>query len=128
MPFFLDRAGADAVYAAEVSLHMCDVGEEATITNGYLGKMLCGYLRLLQSTCVPRCLCSGLTVPGKVTMLDRDARRLDTSRHPDGIPPDLPRRADLLVYEVCAIGSLLHAALLIPLHSFFVPADLAVKN
>lgn len=30
----------------------------------------------------------------------RDARRLDVYRKPDGTPPDLPRRADLLVYEV----------------------------
>lgn len=32
-------AGADAVYAAEISQHMCDVGEEATIMNGYLGSI-----------------------------------------------------------------------------------------
>lgn len=30
----------------------------------------------------------------------RDARRLDVLRKADGTPPDLPRRADLLVYEV----------------------------
>jgi hypothetical protein len=35
----LCRAGADAVYAAEISQHMCDVGEEATIMNGFLGRI-----------------------------------------------------------------------------------------
>ena len=34
----------------------------------------------------------------------RDARRLDVHRKPDGTPPDLPRRADLLVYEVFDSG------------------------
>lgn len=33
------RAGADAVYGAEVSQHMCDVGEETTIMNGFLGAL-----------------------------------------------------------------------------------------
>eukprot|EP00887_Chlorella_sp_A99_P004798 scaffold4.g4798.t1 len=70
-------AGADSVYAAEMSQHMCDVGEEATIMNGFLGK---------------------------ITMLDRDARRLDVLRKPDGTPPDLPRKADVLIYEVFDSG------------------------
>lgn len=65
------------MYGAEISAHMCDVGEEATIMNGFLGR---------------------------VTMLDRDARRMDTQRKPDGTPPELPRRADLLVYEVRYMG------------------------
>lgn len=34
----------------------------------------------------------------------RDVRRLDVFRKPDGTPPDLPRRADLLVYEVGRLG------------------------
>ena len=54
---------------------MCDVGEEATIMNGFLGR---------------------------ITMLDRDVRRMDVLRKPDGTAPELPRRADLLVYEVRA--------------------------
>lgn len=32
-------AGADAVVAAEVSQHMCDVGEEACVMNGFLGRI-----------------------------------------------------------------------------------------
>lgn len=32
-------------------------------------------------------------------LLPRDARRLDVFRKPDGTPPDLPRKADLLVQE-----------------------------
>ena len=35
----LCRVGADAVYAAEISQHMCDVVEEATIMNGFLGRI-----------------------------------------------------------------------------------------
>lgn len=34
------RAGADEVIAVEQSQHMCDVGEEATIANGFLGKIM----------------------------------------------------------------------------------------
>lgn len=65
------------MYAGEVNGHMCDVGEECTILNGFLGK---------------------------ITMLDRDVRRMDTRRKPDGTPPDMPSRADLAVYEVFDSG------------------------
>lgn len=34
------RAGSDEVIAVEQSQHMCDVGEEATIANGFLGKIM----------------------------------------------------------------------------------------
>ncbi|GAB4824134.1 hypothetical protein N2152v2_011180 [Parachlorella kessleri] len=71
------RAGAKAVYGAEVNIHMCDVGEETTIMNGFLGRVM---------------------------LLDRDVRRMDTLRKPDGTPPELPRRADLAVYEVFDSG------------------------
>jgi hypothetical protein len=33
------RAGADAVYGAEITQHMCDVGEEACIMNGYFSRI-----------------------------------------------------------------------------------------
>lgn len=33
------RAGADEVYGAEISAHMCDVGKEATIMNGFLRRI-----------------------------------------------------------------------------------------
>ena len=56
---------------------MCDAGEETAIMNGFLGK---------------------------INMLDRDARRLDVLRKPDGTPPDMPRKADVLVYEVRGWG------------------------
>lgn len=65
------------MYAAEISQHMCDAGEETAIMNGFLGK---------------------------INMLDRDARRLDVLRKPDGTPPDMPRKADVLVYEVRGWG------------------------
>lgn len=71
------RAGAHSVYAAEINGHMCDVGEECTILNGFLGRVI---------------------------MFDRDVRRMDTLPKPDGTPPELPRRADLAVYEVFDSG------------------------
>ena len=71
------RAGADEAFAVEVSAHMCDVAEETTIMNGFLGKIL---------------------------VLDRDVRRMDTVMKPDGTAPELPRRADLAVFEIFDSG------------------------
>jgi len=71
------RAGADEAYAVEVSAHMCDVAEETTIMNGYLGKIL---------------------------VLDRDVRRMDTVRKPDGTAPEMQQRADLAVFEIFDSG------------------------
>ena len=71
------RAGADQVYGAEISQHMADVAEETTIANGFLGK---------------------------IYILDKDVRRLSTVRKPDGTPPDLPRPADVAVYEIFDSG------------------------
>jgi len=71
------RAGADEVFAAELSAHMCDVAEETTIMNGFLGKIL---------------------------VLDRDVRRMDTKPKPDGTAPELPRPVDLAVFEVFDSG------------------------
>lgn len=58
---------------AEINRHMCDVAEECLASNGCLGR---------------------------VTMLDRDVRRMTAEPGPDGAPADLERRVDLLVYEV----------------------------
>jgi predicted RNA methylase len=71
------RAGADSVVGAEINGHMCDVGEECALANGFLGR---------------------------VQLLDRDVRRMDTARKPDGTAPELPRRADLAVFEVFDSG------------------------
>ena len=71
------RAGSDSVVGAEQSAHMCDVGEECEVMNGF----------------APRCL-----------LLNRDARRMDTKPKPDGTPPDLDRKADIVVYEVFDSG------------------------
>jgi len=71
------RAGVDEAYAVEVSAHMCDVAEETTIMNGYLGKIL---------------------------VLDRDVRRMDTVQKPDGTAPELQQRADLAVFEIFDSG------------------------
>lgn len=58
---------------AEINRHMCDVAEECLASNGCLGR---------------------------VTMLDRDVRRMTAEPGPDGAPADLERRVDLLIYEV----------------------------
>jgi predicted RNA methylase len=71
------RAGADEAYAVEVSAHMCDVAEETTIMNGFLGKIL---------------------------VLDRDVRRMDTLHKPDGTAPEMQRRADMAVFEIFDSG------------------------
>lgn len=71
------RAGADYVYAAEMNSHMCDVAEECTIMNGFLDKIL---------------------------VLDRDVRRMDVLRKPDGTAPELQRPVDLAVFEVFDSG------------------------
>ncbi len=71
------RAGADYVYAAEMNSHMCDVAEECTIMNGFLDKVL---------------------------VLDRDVRRMDVLRKPDGTAPELKRPVDLAVFEVFDSG------------------------
>lgn len=78
------RAGADDVYAAEISAHMCDVAEDTTLLNGFLGKIL---------------------------VLDRDVRRMDVVRKPDGTAPELPRPADLAVFEIFDSGLIGEGAL-----------------
>ena len=78
------RAGADAVVAVEVSQHMCDVGEECVVMNGFAHKVL---------------------------FLNRDARRMDVSRKPDGTPPDMEDKADIMVYEVFDSGLIGEGAL-----------------
>ena len=80
------RAGADFVHAVEQNGHMCDVGEETVCMNGY-----------------------GL----KVMFHNKDVRRLFTKesegliKHglkPDGNPPEMERKSDILVYEVFDSG------------------------
>jgi len=71
------RAGADYVYAAEMNGHMCDVAEECTIMNGFIDKIL---------------------------VLDRDVRRMDVLRKPDGTAPELKRPVDLAIFEVFDSG------------------------
>ena len=87
------RAGADHVYAVEMSGHMCDAGEETVCLNGY---------------------------GTSIMFLNRDARRLFTKesdgliKHglkPDGNPPEMERKADVLVYEVFDSGLIGEGAL-----------------
>lgn len=131
-------AGADEVVAAEVSQHMCDVGEEVCIMNGFLGRITmldrCGlwaaggerrgleavWLYMRVGKCINHWLQARMEMPrhagGQAGVYSksfptpvprRDARRLDVLRKADGTPPDLPRRADLLVYEVGGCGVML---------------------
>jgi protein arginine N-methyltransferase 7 len=78
------RAGADKVVAVEMSQHMCDVGEETVVMNGYADKIL---------------------------VLNRDARRMDVVRKADGTPPDMEQKADILIYEVFDSGLIGEGAL-----------------
>ena len=71
------RAGADYTYAAEMNAHMCDVAEECTIMNGFLDKIL---------------------------VLDRDVRRMDVLRKPDGTAPEIERPVDIAIFEVFDSG------------------------
>mmetsp|Transcript_2735 Transcript_2735/g.6574 ORF Transcript_2735/g.6574 Transcript_2735/m.6574 type:complete len:327 (-) Transcript_2735:94-1074(-) len=78
------RAGADQVVAVEMSQHMCDVGEETIVMNGFADKIL---------------------------FLNRDARRMDVVRKADGTAPDMERKADVLIYEVFDSGLIGEGAL-----------------
>ena len=78
------RGGADRVVSVEMSQHMCDVGEECVVMNGYADKIL---------------------------FLNRDARRMDVVRKPDGTPPDMEKKADILIYEVFDSGLIGEGAL-----------------
>ena len=59
---------------AEMSQHMCDVGAETVVMNGYAAQCM---------------------------LVNKDVRRMDVAQKPDGTPPDMPAKADLLIFEVC---------------------------
>ena len=93
LSMFAMRAGADFVYAVEMSHHMCDAGEETVCVNGY---------------------------GTSIMFLNRDARRLFTKesegliKHglkPDGNPPEMDKKADVLIYEVFDSGLIGEGAL-----------------
>jgi len=93
LSMFAMRAGADSVYAVEMSPHMCDAGEETVCMNGY---------------------------GTSIMYLNRDARRLFTKesegliKHglkPDGNPPEMERKSNVLVYEVFDSGLIGEGAL-----------------
>lgn len=88
------RHGADKVVGCEQSVHMCDVGEECEVLNGYAGQCL------LLNKDVRRMLC-------------KDDPMLEKSGgvKPDGTAPELERRADVLVYEVFDSGLIGEGAL-----------------
>ena len=57
-----------------MSQHMCDVGAETVVMNGYAAQCM---------------------------LVNKDIRRMDVAQKPDGTPPDMPAKADLLIFEVC---------------------------
>lgn len=67
------RAGADHVTGAEIGQHMCDVAAEAAVMNGHAASCL---------------------------MINKDVRRVDAAAKPDGMPPDMERKANVCVFEV----------------------------
>ncbi|KAK9803026.1 hypothetical protein WJX72_005333 [[Myrmecia] bisecta] len=71
------RAGASSVVGAEMSQHMCDVAAETVVMNGYAAQCL---------------------------MVNKDVRRMDVVRKADGTPPDMDRKADIMVFEVFDSG------------------------
>ena len=86
LSMFAARSGADYVHACEQNGHMCDVGEETVCMNGY-----------------------GL----KIMFHNKDVRRLFTKesegliKHglkPDGNPPEMDKKSDVLVFEVFDSG------------------------
>ena len=67
------RAGATSVIGAEMSQHMCVVGAETVVMNGYAAQCI---------------------------LVNKDVRRMDVVQKPDGTPPDMPVKADVLIFEV----------------------------
>ena len=88
------RHGADKVIGCEQSLHMCDVGEECEVLNGYATQCL------LLNKDVRRMLCK-----------DDPLLEKTGGVKPDGTAPELERRADVLVYEVFDSGLIGEGAL-----------------
>ena len=78
------RSGAKEVFAVEISSHMTDVAEETVIANGFFRN---------------------------TTVYNKDVRRLDTQPHPDGTPADLPRRANMAIFEIFDSGLIGEGAL-----------------
>ena len=66
---------------AEMSQHMCDVGAETVVMNGYADKCI---------------------------LVNKDVRRMDVAQKPDGTPPDMTNKADVLVFEVTPLLCLSH--------------------
>ncbi len=59
-----------------MSQHMCDVGAETVVMNGYAAKCI---------------------------LINKDVRRIDVVQKPDGSPPDMPVKADVLIFEVPSV-------------------------
>ena len=78
------KAGADKVGAIEQTAHMADVGEEAIVMNGYIDKVM---------------------------MHNKNSRYMKAEPYQDGREPDIPRRADMLIYEVFDSGLIGEGAL-----------------
>ena len=106
------RAGADQVVAAEMSGHMADAGGEVVAANGFGTRIMMVDKDARRMDVVGACprmpgIClqsTSFRFSGCVLMpaASRSFNHAEQVRKPDGTPPDMERKADILVYEVSA--------------------------
>eukprot|EP00899_Mesostigma_viride_P015398 jgi/Mesvir1/2385/Mv22134-RA.2 len=85
------RAGADRVWAVEHNKRMCDVGEECVVMNGAVAKVI---------------------------IVNKDLLNMSGDKLPDGSPPDIDKKADVLIYEVFDSGLIGEGVLHMLHHAF----------
>ena len=94
LAMFAARAGADLhVTAIERSAHMTDVGEEIACVNGFAGAIHCLHR---DARHVRRA-----SLPG--------AMPLNGALKPDGVPTEMQKKADMMVYEIFDSGLIARA-------------------
>ena len=96
LAMFAARAGADHVTAIERSAHMTDVGEEIACVNGFAGAIHCLHRDA-------RHVLTRESLPG--------ALPLNGALKPDGVPTEMQKKADMMVYEIFDSGLIGEGAL-----------------
>ena len=96
LAMFAARAGADHVTAIERSAHMTDVGEEIACVNGFAGAIHCLHRDA-------RHVLTRESLPG--------AMPLNGALKPDGVPTEMQKKADMMVYEIFDSGLIGEGAL-----------------
>ena len=96
LAMFAARAGADHVTAIERSAHMTDVGEEIACVNGFASAIHCLHRDA-------RHVLTRESLPG--------AMHLNGALKPDGVPTEMQKKADLMVYEIFDSGLIGEGAL-----------------